>query len=97
MTEIFMLIATLPDVPKPINKLPGCYERELPDGWRVSVNGHGHEMKDSTGKRVPPFEAFFVHNKTLAMAIVSPFGGSTVGDCEDAIVDALRKAGATLP
>ena len=92
MTEIFLLLATLPDVPKPLNALPGCYERDLPDGWHVKVNAH-LDKRDG----VPPFHALFVNDDEMLAAVVSPIGGSMVFDCEDRIIAALKAAGAALP
>ncbi len=95
MSEIFILLAQFAKQQgaSPINKFPGCWEPELPDGWRVAVNGHDVEMKSSDGKRVPGFHAFFWHAQSMAMALVTPMGGTTVGaDTEDAICAALQKA-----
>ena len=93
MTEIFMKLTELPRAPKPLKNLPGCWEFELPGGWLVAVNGHGGPMlalKTCGEALIPAFHAAFVHRELMIMAVVSPFGGATIGgDTEDQIIAAL--------
>lgn len=99
ITEVFAELISLAErlgVAK-INEMPGCWEHELADDWRVAVNGHGEPMSCglpfAQGVSVPPFSALFINPKYFgAMAIVSAHGGTTVGgDTETAIIEAIKK------
>lgn len=77
-----------------INKLSGCWEVDLADGWKMAVNGHADAVSASfsAGVRVPPYHALFVHPDYFgAIVLASPDGGLQVGQSEDAVLEALRK------
>lgn len=38
-----------------VNELPGCWEVQVSEGWRIAVNGHREPTKCSNGADVPPF------------------------------------------
>lgn len=67
MTEVFSLVCELgiKSGIESINKLPGCWETEIgPDGerWRIALNGHKEEVRDSQGGTVPPFHIALTYN-----------------------------------
>lgn len=80
-----------------INKLPACWEHDLPNGWRFHVNGHNDPIEDSRTVTVPPFHASIWKNDDFA-GFISPSGGTLIGiemsprEIEDAFIDALDEA-----
>lgn len=79
---------------KGIKDLPACWEPTLPGGWRVAVNGHREATACSWGASVPPFSALFEQPEFVgAMMIVSPHGGTAIGEgVEDACIAAVATA-----
>jgi hypothetical protein len=77
-----------------INQLPGCWEVQLADGWRAAVNGHGKPMRPSWSPvEIPPMHALIEQPEYFgALALISPTGGVQVGNCEGAIIDAIKRA-----
>lgn len=72
-----------------INQLPGCWEVEVGNGFRIAVNGHDKPTPCTFGPEVPPFE-MYVERNGLPAGLISPDGGTVVGDCEDALIEALK-------
>lgn len=73
---------------------PGCWERDLPDGWRISVNGHADPTDNSDGVPVPPFTVYVQYNGWPA-GFIDPMGGVlAAGEAanEAAFRAALQKA-----
>lgn len=81
-----------------IKDLPGCWEPELPRGWKVAVNGHREKTAASWGPEVPPFHALFEQPEYVgAMLLVSPGGGTGLGagvedECISVVDDAITRA-----
>lgn len=76
-----------------INQLPGCWEVQVDDQWRISLNGHAEPTKDSLGHEVPPYHCSVDFNGWPA-GIFSPKGGIIAAGAaanEDALIEALRK------
>jgi len=77
-----------------INTLPGCWEHQIDDDWRVAMNGHREEVKDSSGAGVPPFH-IYIEWKGWPAGLINPYGGSIVAGgnaCEDSFIAAVRAA-----
>lgn len=72
---LFMLLARLAtkDDAAPLNKHPGCWEREIGEWW-IAVNGHEDAIKCSHGAEVPPFNCYVEFNGWPA-GLFDPLGG----------------------
>lgn len=78
----------------PLTKHGDCWEYRLGDRWLIAVNGHRSPTKCSTGFEVPPFHAY-VERDGWPGALLTPFGGTTVGhghELEDALIAELKAA-----
>lgn len=79
---------------KNIKELPGCWEYQIDDAWRVSINGHGEGRTDSLNHTVPPYCCCFTFNEWPA-GIVSPSDGVIAAGSlanEDTLCAALEAA-----
>lgn len=75
-----------------IKDLPGCYEMEFGDGWRLAFNGHGDSTKESTGLDVPAY-ALYVEWRGTPAGILYPNAGTMLaGGAEDKLISALEAA-----
>lgn len=83
--EIFALIVSLAEADGRIPVGP-WWVRDLVDGWTLRVNS-----QKETHEGVPPYHALIEHGSSLAMALVSPAGGTLLGCDEDTLVDVLRR------
>ena len=79
-SEAFALIAELAHLlgVKAINRLPGCWELSLPNGWWLAVNGRRTPVRCSRGVEVPTFSAY-VERCDFPAGILDPYGGVLVG------------------
>ena len=76
-----------------LDKVPGCFERDVDERWHIALNAHNEPTKDSSGCPVPAFECAITYNGWPA-GIVGPYGGVMAagsGANEDAFIDALRQ------
>lgn len=84
----------------PLNKLPGCWERQIGKEWWVAINAHDHPQKVSShsgasaseGFVVEPFHAYVEFNGWPA-GVFTPYGGAfAAGDAanEEAFVAAIE-------
>lgn len=71
----------------PLNQYPGLWDYRFGD-WHVYVNAHREPMKTTEGVLVPPFNAY-VERLGWPVMVFDGFGGSCVGDGEDAFIEAL--------
>src|SRR5262245_31738092 len=77
-----------------INRLPGCWEYDVDEQWRIALNGHEQPTKCERGMAVAPFHCYVEFNGWPAGEL-SPYGGYfAVGDAanEDAFIEALKAA-----
>lgn len=74
-----------------INRLPGCWEYRLDDDWRIAINGHGADSLAFGQVNVPPY-ALYAECQNTPMAFIYPHGGTVIGNAEDALIDALKRA-----
>jgi hypothetical protein len=91
ITSAFMKVAELGFAlgVKSIKDLPGCWEHQVDEHWRIKVNAH-HEVVDG----VPPFHCAVDWNGFPA-ALFAPDGGTfAAGSCanEDTFLEALDRA-----
>ncbi|WP_018086454.1 hypothetical protein [Desulfurispora thermophila] len=95
MLEVFALAAELAikDGVAPLCRLPGVWERQIDDNWKIVLNGH-NSPKDYNVLTIPPFHMYVEFNGWPA-GLLSPFGGTiaagTVAN-ENALISALKKA-----
>lgn len=66
-----------------INRLPGCWEVELGNGWSFALNGHSTTVKCSKGADVPAFNAY-VEWQGTPVGFCDPYGGVFLGGDEGA-------------
>jgi hypothetical protein len=96
-SEVFVLVVEvgLTHDAAPLHKHAGCWECQIDDHWRVSVNGHPEPRKNSRGCEVQP-SATLVEYLGIPVGTIHPFGGMMCeGSCngapaEEALVAALR-------
>ena len=94
MTTILAYVALLAekDGMTPLNeKVAHTWTRDLPDGWRVTLNP-SNEMRITEGIDIPPFTAFVEFNGFPA-GFVNPHGGDmAAGEYanEDALIAILK-------
>jgi hypothetical protein len=102
VSEAFIAIMQLAEAlgVRDINKLDGCWERDLDGAWFFAVNGHQHEIACSKGAAVPPFHVYLEFNGWPA-GIFSPRGGviaageaANEGTFIEAVNAAIQKASA---
>ena len=96
ISEAFALITELGIAlgAAPLSKFIGCWEHRICNRWLIAVNGHRTPTKCSTGCDVPPFHAYVEHDGWPG-ALLTPFGGTTVGhghELEDALIAELKAA-----
>lgn len=72
---LFILLSKLAvkDGAAPINKNPGCWERQIGEWW-IAVNGQQDTEKCSHGAEVPPFNCYVEFNGWPA-GLFDPTGG----------------------
>lgn len=77
---------------KRINEIAGCWEPEPFGGWRVAVNGHAVETKDSRGFAVPAFSLAVWWGDWPAGVIGMDGGTFAAGEAanEDSFVAAVK-------
>ncbi len=81
-----------------IKDLPGCWEYDLANGWKVAVNGHDTPMAAtfSASIKVPPMHALFINPAYFgAILLASPVDGLQVGGTEADVIAALRQTAVT--
>lgn len=73
---LFVLICKLAekDGVASINRLDGCWERQIDQAWFMALNGHQKAVKCSKGAEVPPFNCYVEFNGWAA-ALFDPFNG----------------------
>lgn len=85
-------LATI-DGAAPLNRLPGCWEKQLDERWWIAANGH-KEPKTADGFDVPPFSVVVKFNG-WPFGVIDPHGGC-IGHGEmanaGALVEAIEKA-----
>jgi hypothetical protein len=74
---------------KHINELPGLWEHQVNDEWKVSANGH-----DNTIECCPPGSIKIENLKYFCVGVVSARGGCIMGgqEAEDSFIAAVDKA-----
>ncbi len=93
-SEAFCLVAQLAEKldAVPLDKHPNCWECQIDDRWRISVNGHGEEQKTASGSAVLPFHCY-VEFRGFPAGILHPHGGTMVAHVEgseDAFIRAMK-------
>ena len=73
---LFVLVAELAkkDGVARIDKLDGCWERQIGEQWWIAINGHTELVDCSRGAKVPPFNCYVEFNGWPA-GIFSPYEG----------------------
>lgn len=77
-----------------IDQMEGCWEVDVDDHWRLSVNGHGEPTKNRDGTEVPPITAYVEWNGWPA-GLIHPAGGTMAAGSaanEGALIEALKAA-----
>lgn len=77
---------------QPLHRHPACWECQVDEQWRVSMNGHRNPQKTTTGHEVPPFECLVEFNGFPA-GLLSPFDGVIAAGAaanEDAFITAVK-------
>lgn len=89
LTEAMTKVADLALALKaqPLNQYPGLWEYRFGD-WTLYVNGHRMPMATAGDVLVSPFNAY-VERQGWPVMIFDGFGGTVVGDGEDAFLAAL--------
>jgi hypothetical protein len=77
-----------------INHLPGCWEYQVDDQWRIALNGGDEPRKCATGVEVPRFHLYVTFNGFPAGFVTPTEGCIAAGDAanERALIRALKKA-----
>lgn len=94
VSQTFLVIADLANAMgvSPINKLPGLWEVELDERWRIWVNAKTEKLKTARGVEVMPFHCYVEFNGWPA-GTFSPYGGVIAAGSvanEEALLVALR-------
>ena len=78
----------------PMTRYPDCWEHDLDEHWKISINGHREPRKNSVGVTIEPFHCYVEFNGWPA-GMFNPKGGSiaagTVAN-EDEFIRAIEKA-----
>lgn len=88
--EVFMKVAelALKRGHEALDKLDGCWEHDIDDDWRVTLNGRADPTADSKGYEVQPFH-MLIEYKGSPVGVISPAGGTMMTGAEDDFVQAL--------
>lgn len=77
-----------------INKIPGCWEVQVDERWRIAVNAHDEELQSLTGARVLPGSVYVEYNGWPAGSFTAAGGIIAAGEGanEHTLVAALEAA-----
>lgn len=60
---------------QPITRYPDCWEYDVDEHWKISLNGHTEPRQNSSGVTIPPFNCFVEFNGWPA-GLFSATGGT---------------------
>ncbi len=73
-----------------LNQLPGCFEFEIDQDWKISLNPHKQPTADSSGGEVPPFN-MVVRHMSVPVGVIDPYGGTMMTGTESIFIAVLNK------
>lgn len=95
ITEAFSLIATLGTaLGIRLDELPGLWDFQVDELWRIEINGHDAPINDHHGMPVQPFTCHLSFNGWPAGILGVSFGEIAAGSVanEDTFIEAMKRA-----
>lgn len=66
---------------KNLYQLPGCFEFEIDQNWKVILNPHSQSAFDITGGEVLPYNMIVKH-RSVPVGVFDPYGGTIMSEAE---------------